>query len=121
MLKKKGASWCNRGWVKSANDSTCKETAHPISKEDYQKMQENDPERRGDCGTEGPNRAVWCNPNLMFGANCYGLKPNPRTHEKIKSRTMSDSERRIHNKIAEINQYKDELSILPHNVDSWSQ
>ena len=117
---KEGANWCNRGWIKSDENSPSKETAHPIQDEFYQKMQENEPSRQDECGTTGLNRSTWENTELMFGVNCYGKKNSPRTHEKVKNRYMSDKERRLAEKVARINKMKSNLSVLPFDSERWS-
>ena len=109
---KKGANWCNRGWIKSNGESLSKETAHPIQDEFFQKMQENEPDRRNDCGEVGLNRSTWDNNNLMFGVNCYGVKPSPRTHEKVKHQYLSDKDRRLAEKMNRIKKMKSNLSLL---------
>ena len=54
----------NRGWIKS--DDNSKETAHPIQQDFYNVLQDNEPERRDDCGDVGLNRSTWPNPNLTL-------------------------------------------------------
>jgi hypothetical protein len=117
---KNGANWCNRGWIKSNGESLSKETAHPIQDEFYQKMQENEPERRNDCGDVGLNRSTWDNNNLMFGVNCYGVKSSPRTHEKVKHQYLSDKDRRLAEQMARIKKMKSNLSLLPFDSERWS-
>tara|TARA_B100000902_G_scaffold356783_1_gene370708 strand:+ start:1600 stop:2373 length:774 start_codon:yes stop_codon:yes gene_type:complete len=117
---KRGGNWCNRGWIKSDNDSLSKETAHPIQKDFYDKMQDNDPERRDDCGETGLNRATWDNTSLTFGVNCYGVKPPPRTHEKVKRQNLSDKDRRLAEQMARVKKMKPNLSLLPFDSQRWS-
>ncbi len=117
---KKGGNWCNRGWIKSDDNSPSKETAHPIQQDFYNKMQDNEPERRDDCGDVGLNRSTWPNPNLTFGVNCYGVKPPPRTHEKVKNIYVSDKERRLADQMARVKKMKPNLSLLPFDSERWS-
>ena len=117
---KKGGNWCNRGWIKSEDGSLSKETAHPIQDDFYQKMQENEPDRRGDCGDVGLNRSTWDNANLTFGVNCYGVKSAPRTHERVKNQYISDKDRRLAEQMARIKKMKPNLSLLPFDSQRWS-
>lgn len=117
---KKGGNWCNRGWIKSDNNSLSKETAHPIQPGFYKQLQDNDPDNRDICGEVGLNRSTWPNPNLTFGVNCYGIKPDPRTHEKVKDRYLSDKEKKIQDQMVRIKKMKSNLSLLPFDSNRWS-
>lgn len=110
---KKGANWCNYGWVKG------KMALYPIQKQFWQKLQENDDEGRNDCGTPGINGAIF-DPNLTFGVNCYGVKPPPRPHERIKQKFVSDKDRRLALKVAALRSKADQITITPFNSDDWA-
>lgn len=112
----KGADWCNYGWLKGGL------AYYPTQEETYLKMQGNDPSRRNDCGMVGLNGGDFSdNPNILFGVNCYGVKPAPREFEKVKYTDMSDSERRSAIKVAEMRKKMDDMRILPFNEDKWSK
>jgi hypothetical protein len=69
----KGANWCTYGWTE-------KQTAYyPVQQCDWDKINEQN-ERLPDnakkyCGLPGLNGGYFANPNLKFGVNCYGQKP----------------------------------------------
>ncbi len=110
---KKGANWCNYGWVKG------KMALYPIQQDFWNKMQENDDEGRNDCGTPGINGAVF-DPSLTFGVNCYGVKPPPRPHERMKQKFISDKDRQLAQKVAELRSKADQITIMPFNNDNWA-
>jgi hypothetical protein len=64
----KGAEWCNYGW--SANQMAF----FPTQKKTWQQLQAN-PSAANNCGRPGVNGGYMGNPNLQFGVNCYGKKP----------------------------------------------
>jgi len=71
---KKGANWCNYGW------SAQQMAMYPIQKEYWDRIQD-DPRKRRSCGFPGLNGGYFKNKNLLFGANCYGPKPEPKDAE----------------------------------------
>ena len=111
---KKGANWCNYGWSKG------KLALYPTQYNTWLKMQDNDAERRNDCGLPGINGGHFDNPNLMFGVNCFGVKPSPRGAEKIKRSIVSDKEMRLARKVADIRKNLKNINILPFNESKWS-
>ena len=111
----KGADWCNYGWLKG------KLAYYPTQESTWKKLQDNEPGKRDVCGSPGLNGGDFSsNPNMLFGVNCYGYKPEPRNFEKVKQSVMSDKELRIAQKVAELKKKKDNISILPFNNDKWS-
>jgi hypothetical protein len=70
-----GAEWCGYGW--SANQMAL----FPTQKSTWDKLQAND-KHKNDCGRPGINGGYMANPNLRFGVNCFGIKPEPRQVEK---------------------------------------
>ena len=67
---KKGADWCNYGWVKGQS------AVFPTQKETYDKLQNGPESERMSCGVPGVNGGYFDNPALRFGVNCYGEKPS---------------------------------------------
>ena len=66
----KGADWCNYGWIKG------QAAVFPTQQQTYNKLQAGPEEERMSCGTPGVNGGYFDNPELKFGVNCYGKKPN---------------------------------------------
>ena len=109
---KRGANWCNYGW--SENQMAL----YPTQVESYNKLQE-DPKRAGECGTPGVNGGHFENPNLKFGANCYGVKPAPKNDELPKEfEDYSIDPLAVH-----ISRYQDQLDsieVSPFSDNKWS-
>ncbi len=111
---KKGAEWCNYGW------SDGQMALYPTQKNTWELLQ-NDPESAQMCGEWGVNGGYFENPNTLFGANCYGIKPEPKDNEKEKVLAMSNKQKVMLDKI---NMYKSQLGemrVLPFNKDLWSE
>jgi hypothetical protein len=70
-----GAEWCGYGW--SANQMAF----FPTQKSTWDKLQSST-KHKNDCGRPGINGGYMANPNLRFGVNCFGIKPEPRQIEK---------------------------------------
>jgi hypothetical protein len=110
---KQGADWCSVGWSKGQL------ALYPTQYKTWLKMQENEPARRNMCGeTAGIQGSYQENKNLLFGVNCYGVKPSPRGSEKMRNKMMSDKDRQLQKRVSEI---KLNLPpVAPHNEDKWS-
>ena len=67
---KKGADWCNYGWVKGQT------AVYPTQKSTYDKLQAGPESQRASCGVPGINGGYFDNPDMRFGVNCYGTRPN---------------------------------------------
>jgi hypothetical protein len=64
-----GAEWCNYGW------SAGQMAFFPTQKATYDRLAKN-PYTKNACGRPGINGGYMANPNIRFGVNCYGIKPN---------------------------------------------
>jgi hypothetical protein len=73
---KSGANWCNYGWSKQQM------ALYPIQKDYWDKIQSN-PLLAKSCGFPGINGVFFKNTDLLFGANCYGMKPEPKGGENV--------------------------------------
>jgi hypothetical protein len=65
-----GAEWCNYGW------SEGQMAYFPTQKSTWTDLQKN-PKAKNNCGRPGINGGFMANPNLKFGVNCFGKKPDP--------------------------------------------
>ena len=63
-----GGEWCNYGW--SENQMAL----FPTQKDTWNRLQ-GTKKHKHDCGRPGINGGFIDNPNIQFGANCYGTKP----------------------------------------------
>ena len=75
-----GANWCTYGWTEGQN------AFYPVQKCYYQSLKEKNASNENNnddflensdkyCGKPGLNGGFFANPELKFGANCYGVKP----------------------------------------------
>ena len=109
-----GADWCNVGWTKDGL------AAFPIQYTTWKTLQDNEPNKRGICGQPGIN-LVRNDPNLLYGVNCFGIKPDPKGGEKIKQKIVSDAELALQAKIAQFRKNINAIGIHPWNQDKWSK
>jgi len=110
---KTGADWCNVGWTKDGL------AAYPIQYSTWKILQDNEPNKRNICGAPGINLAR-NDPNLLYGVNCYGIKPEPKGNEKVKQVLLSDKQIAINAKIAQFQKNINAIGVVPFNANSWS-
>ena len=110
---KGGADWCNVGWTKDGL------AAYPIQYSTWKTLQDNEPNKRNICGAPGINLSR-NDPNLLYGVNCYGIKPEPKGNEKVKQVLLSDKQIAINAKIAQFQKNINAIGVTPFNSDSWS-
>jgi hypothetical protein len=111
---KNGADWCNVGWTSDGL------AAYPIQYSTWKTLQDNNVDERGVCGKPGIN-LVRNDPNLLYGVNCYGVKPEPKGNEKVKQVIVSDKQAALNAKIAEFQKNMNKIGLASFNDDSWSQ
>jgi len=110
---RQGADWCNVGWTSDGL------AAYPIQYSTWKTLQDNDPNNRNICGAPGINLAR-NDPNLLYGVNCYGVKPEPKGNEKVKNVVISDKQVALNAKIAEFQKNINNIGIIPFNPNKWS-
>jgi hypothetical protein len=116
----KGAEWCNYGW------SDGQMAYFPTQKSTWMKLQK-DKKRKNNCGRPGINGGYMGNPNLKFGVNCYGKKPQPSPSDltrmnavEITPKTPEDIA--LDKKIEYWKQNADKLlQINSYNKSKWSE
>jgi len=112
-----GADWCNYGWVKGQT------AVYPTQKETWTKLQAGPEDQRGSCGVPGLNGGFFDNPEMRFGVNCYGPKPEQSQHDATDAATgipMSPEALEINRKVAEFRTEAPSLGIMPFNTNKWS-
>ena len=78
-----------------------------------------------DCGRPGINGGFIDNPNVKFGVNCYGIKPNI-TPDEIKRMENSviyqktNKEIRFDELVDEWKQKLPNILLSPFNTDNWN-
>lgn len=113
-----GADWCGYGW------SDGQMALYPTQYDKWENLQKIKGHEH-DCGRPGINGGYIANPNVRFGVNCYGYKPEitkdesdmmantplyPRTQREIEFENRVDYWR---NKLSEI-------LVAPFNHNNWS-
>jgi hypothetical protein len=111
---KQGADWCNVGWTKDGL------AAYPIQYSTWKTLQDNEPSKRNICGAPGINLAR-NDPNLLYGVNCYGVKPEPKGNEKVKESIISDKQLAINASIANFQKNINAIGVIPFNASRWSE
>jgi len=110
---KNGADWCNVGWTSDGL------AAYPVQYSTWKTLQDNTPNTRNICGSPGIN-LVRNDPNLLYGVNCYGVKPTPKGNELIKNTVISDKQLALNAKIAQLQKRMSQISVAPFNQNTWS-
>jgi len=111
---KKGGEWCNYGW------SDGQMALYPTQKDTWEEL-EKDPESAGTCGNWGVNGGYFDNPNTLFGANCYGIKPKPKDREKEKQLAFTNNQKIMLDKVRMYKNQSKEMTVLPFNKNVWSE
>jgi hypothetical protein len=114
---KKGADWCGYGW------SEGQMALYPTQYEKWEKLQEVKGHEH-DCGRPGINGGYIDNPNIQFGANCYGRKPKPTKYELRQMRNsglypITPAEQRFNRLVESWRRKLSELSLSPFNSSAW--
>jgi len=113
----KGADWCNYGWVKGQT------AVYPTQKQTFNKLQAGPEDQRTSCGVPGLNGGYFDNPEMRFGVNCYGPKPDQSQHDATDVATgipMSPEALEVNRKVAEFKTEAASLGIMPFNESKWS-
>ena len=110
---KNGADWCNVGWTSDGL------AAYPVQYSTWKTLQDNEPNKRNICGDVGINLAR-NDPNLLYGVNCFGIKPEPKGNEKVKETVISDKQAALNAKIAQFRKNMNAIGVGPFNNNTWS-
>jgi hypothetical protein len=109
----KGADWCNYGWIKGQT------AVYPTQKKTYDKLQTGPEEQRGSCGIPGINGGYFDNPELRFGVNCYGDRPNENdTDDRYRAANKNNMTPAVMEYDKKVRDFKGELNDIPVNTFS---
>lgn len=115
---KKGADWCNYGWVKGQS------AIYPTQQSTYDKLQNGPEEQRMACGVPGINGGHFDNPELRFGVNCYGTKPTEtgtdERHLLEKQMNVAPGALEYDRKVQDYKNHRDEIAINPFKDGEWA-
>ena len=107
---KKGADWCNYGWVKGQT------AVYPTQKTTYDKLQAGPEDQRASCGVPGINGGYFDNPELRFGVNCYGSRPNSNeADERYKAANRQNNTPGGMAYDKKVRDFKEQLNQIPVN------
>ena len=112
-----GANWCNYGWTSGQM------ALYPTQYQSWKKIQSGPEKYRNSCGKPGLNGGYFENPNLKFGVNCYGKKPeteNSNTTIGCPLKYLDEETINFNNKVDEYKTKLDDYTILPFNKKEWS-
>jgi hypothetical protein len=107
-----GAEWCNYGWTDGQL------ALFPTQKTTWVELQKNK-KTMHQCGRPGINGGHIRNPNITYGANCYGIKPTNLNFVPTTIKVDADIDP-IDPKVEYWKSNKDKLSISPYNKSTWS-
>ena len=115
----KGAEWCNYGW------SEDQLALFPTQKSTFKKLQKVK-DHEHDCGRSGINGGYIANPNVKFGVNCYGYKPDMTQEEEELMETNSpypktEKDIAMENRVEFWKTKIDDIIVSPFNKNSWSK
>ena len=113
----RGADWCNYGWVKGQT------AVYPTQKGTWDRIQAGPEEQRNSCGVPGLNGGYFDNPEMRFGVNCYGNKPNQSQHDESKMNQgapLSPGALEVQKKVAKFRTEAASVGVMPFNGDKWS-
>ncbi len=115
-----GAEWCSYGWSKDQL------ALFPTQKATYARLKSKSKCSKSvnNCGRPGVNGGYFDNPNIKFGVNCYGQKPDAlkeqeRRLAKMNPYPKSKEEVEIEKMAKKYKDNLDELDLLPYNRDLW--
>ena len=113
-----GADWCGYGW------SDNQMALFPTQEEKWNTLQKIDGHQH-DCGRPGINGGFIKNPNVKFGVNCYGFKPEITSEEaeNMKNNQVypkTEKERMFDQKVDYWRENLPNVILSPFNSDNWS-
>jgi hypothetical protein len=114
----KGADWCGYGW------SDGQLALFPTQKWKWENLQSIDGHEH-DCGRPGINGGYIDNPNVRFGVNCYGYKPDmtPNEGARMESATLyqkTNSELDFEKRVDFWRTKIPDILLAPFNHNTWS-
>ncbi len=113
----RGADWCNYGWVKG------QAAVYPTQRATWDRIQAGPEEQRNACGVPGLNGGYFDNPEMRFGVNCDGNKPNQSQHDEAKMNQgapLSPGALEVQKKVAKFRTEAASIGVMPFNEQKWS-
>jgi hypothetical protein len=116
---KHGADWCNYGWVKGQM------AVYPTQESTWNKLQKGPPDYRGSCGKPGVNGGIFDNPDLRFGVNCFGARPQKKDTDELLTDTdmgMPPTAGQIEfdKQVQRFREQLNDITVLPWSRGTWA-
>ena len=113
-----GADWCSYGWSKDQM------AFFPTQKAKYDALQKKKGHEH-DCGRPGINGGYIANPNVRFGINCYGYKPEITAQEEKMMREsdgmpVTKKEKDFKKLVEKWKTKIPDIIVAPFNNNNWS-
>ena len=110
-----GANWCSYGW------SEDQMAFFPTQQSVYNELK-TIKGHENDCGRPGINGGFIDNPNIKFGVNCFGNKPEAKKSDKKYMHRINHtpSPHISEDEMNKIKEDKSKYTIAPFNKDKWS-
>jgi hypothetical protein len=116
---KAGAEWCGYGW------SADQMALYPTQQKTWDELQKIEGHEH-DCGRPGVNGGYMANPQLKFGANCYGYKPRMTHEEELRMQNTplypkTAADIAIDHRVDYWKQKLQDVLVSPFNPKRWSR
>ena len=116
---KNGGEWCNYGW------SDGQMALFPTQQQTFDNLQKIKGHEH-DCGRPGINGGYIANPNIKFGVNCYGTKPQISQDEEELMKTSSPypktlQEIEFQKKVDYWKNKVNDILVSPFNYNMWGE
>ena len=116
---KNGGEWCNYGW------SADQLALFPTQQSTYNELQKTK-DHKHDCGRPGINGGYIANPNVRFGVNCYGKKPEMTSADEELMKLVTpypetEQEKEVDETVNKWKNNLDEILVSPFNYNKWSE
>ena len=114
-----GGEWCGYGW------SADQLALYPTQKKTYDELQKIKGHEH-DCGRPGINGGFIENPNVRFGVNCYGYKPEITPEERelmdeVSPFPLTEKDKEMERLVKKYRQELPSILVSPFNNKQWSQ
>jgi hypothetical protein len=114
-----GADWCNYGWTKGQM------AVYPTQQSTWDELQSGPEAQRNACGRPGVNGGYFDNPEMQFGVNCYGPRPEQKDHDATDvtrgaGAPLTVAGNEFEKKVAKYRGDANSIGILPFSKSSWS-
>jgi hypothetical protein len=98
---------------------------YPTQTNTWEQLQNGPEEQRGACGRPGLNGGYFDNPELQFGVNCYGIKPEQKDHDATTiaagdGAPLSPSGLEFERKVNKYRGEANSIAVMPFSKNAWS-